>query len=51
MAEVVAAAREHARATGRRISYEVTMIDGVNDTDADAEAMADLCAATTRTST
>ena len=42
VAEVVAAARDHAAATGRRISYEVTMIGGVNDTDADAEAMADL---------
>ncbi len=40
--EVVAAARDHARATGRRISYEVTMIGGVNDTPADAEAMATL---------
>jgi 23S rRNA (adenine2503-C2)-methyltransferase len=44
VADVVAAAREHARATGRRISYEVTMIDGVNDTDEDAEAMATLLA-------
>ena len=42
VAEVIAAARDHARATGRRISYEVTMIAGVNDTDADARAMADL---------
>ncbi len=42
VAEVVAAAREHAGATGRRISYEVTMIGGINDTDADAEAMAEL---------
>ena len=42
IAEVVAAARDHATATGRRISYEVTMIGGVNDTDLDAEAMADL---------
>ena len=42
VAEVVSAARDHARATGRRISYEVTMIAGVNDTDADAEAMAQL---------
>ncbi len=42
IAEVVAAARDHAKATGRRISYEVTMIEGVNDTDLDAEAMADL---------
>ncbi len=42
VAEVVSAARDHARATGRRISYEVTMIAGVNDTGADAEAMAQL---------
>jgi len=42
VAEVVAAAREHATATGRRISYEVTMIGGVNDTDDDADAMASL---------
>jgi 23S rRNA (adenine2503-C2)-methyltransferase len=42
VAEVVGAAREHARATGRRISYETTMIAGVNDTDLDAWAMADL---------
>jgi 23S rRNA (adenine2503-C2)-methyltransferase len=42
VAEVVAAAREHARATGRRITYEATMIGGVNDTDTDALAMADL---------
>jgi 23S rRNA (adenine2503-C2)-methyltransferase len=40
--EVVAAARDHARATGRRVSYEVTMIGGINDTDVDAVAMADL---------
>jgi 23S rRNA (adenine2503-C2)-methyltransferase len=42
IAEVVGAAREHAKATGRRVSYEVTMIGGVNDTDADAQAMAEL---------
>ena len=42
VAEVVAAARDHAKATGRRITYEVTMIGGVNDTDVDAQAMADL---------
>jgi 23S rRNA (adenine2503-C2)-methyltransferase len=40
--EVVAAARDHAAATGRRVSYEVTMIAGINDTPADAEAMAEL---------
>ena len=42
VAEVAAAARDHARATGRRVSYEVTMIGGVNDTDADADALANL---------
>ncbi len=42
VAEVVAAAREHASSTGRRITYEVTMIGGVNDTEPDARAMADL---------
>jgi len=42
VAEVVAAARDHARATGRRISYEVTLIDGVNDTPADADSLAEL---------
>ncbi len=40
--EVVAAARDHAAATGRRITYEVTMIGGINDTDADADAMVEL---------
>jgi 23S rRNA (adenine2503-C2)-methyltransferase len=42
VAEVIAAARDHAAATGRRISYEVTMIGGVNDTEIDAAAMVDL---------
>ena len=42
VAEVLEAAREHARATGRRVSYEYTMIGGVNDTDVDAQALADL---------
>ncbi len=42
VAEVVAAAREHAATTGRRITYEVTMIGGVNDGDIDAVAMAEL---------
>ncbi len=42
VAEVVAAARDHAATTGRRISYEYTMIGGVNDTDLDAQALADL---------
>ncbi|HEX5823049.1 MAG TPA: 23S rRNA (adenine(2503)-C(2))-methyltransferase RlmN [Candidatus Limnocylindrales bacterium] len=42
VAEVVAAAREHATATGRRVTYEATMIAGINDTELDARAMADL---------
>ncbi len=40
--ELVAAAREHATATGRRVTYELTMIEGINDTDADADALAEL---------
>ena len=40
--EVVAAAGDHARATGRRVTYEITMIDGINDTDLDADALASL---------
>ncbi len=39
---VVAAARDYARATGRRVSYEYVMIDGINDTPADADALAAL---------
>ncbi len=42
IAEVVAAARDHAAATGRRVTYEATMIGGINDTDEDARAMAEL---------
>jgi 23S rRNA (adenine2503-C2)-methyltransferase len=42
VAEVVAAARDHARVTGRRVSYEYVMISGVNDTEADADALARL---------
>ena len=42
VAEVVAAARAHARITGRRVSYEYVMISGVNDTDVDADAFSAL---------
>jgi 23S rRNA (adenine2503-C2)-methyltransferase len=42
VAEVVEAAREHAAATGRRVTYEATMIGGINDTELDARAMAEL---------
>ena len=38
--EVVAAAAAHQRTTGRRTTYEVTMIDGINDTDEDARELA-----------
>jgi 23S rRNA (adenine2503-C2)-methyltransferase len=40
--EVVDAARDHAAATGRRVTYEMTMIEGINDTDVDADALAEL---------
>jgi 23S rRNA (adenine2503-C2)-methyltransferase len=42
VAEVVGAARAYAEATGRRVSYEYVMIDGINDTPADASAVATL---------
>jgi len=44
VAEVVAAARAYGRETGRRVSYEYVMIDGINDTPVDAEAVAGLLA-------
>ena len=39
---VVAAATDYADATGRRITYEMVMIDRINDTPADARAAAAL---------
>jgi len=39
VADVVAAARAYGEATGRRLSYEYVMIDGINDTASDAEAV------------
>ena len=39
VADVVAAARAYGEATGRRVSYEYVMIDGINDTVADADAV------------
>ena len=39
VADVVAAARAYGEATGRRVSYEYVMIDGINDTAADADAV------------
>ena len=42
VADVVAAARAYARETGRRVSYEYVLIDGINDTAGDADALASL---------
>ncbi len=39
VADVVAAARAYGEETGRRLSYEYVMIDGINDTPADADAV------------
>ncbi|MBO5929652.1 MAG: 23S rRNA (adenine(2503)-C(2))-methyltransferase RlmN [Clostridia bacterium] len=38
--ELLKACREYIKATGRRISFEYAMIDGVNDSDACAEELA-----------
>lgn len=38
--ELLEACRDYIRATGRRISFEYAMIDGVNDSDACAEELA-----------
>ncbi len=40
--QVVAAATAYATATGRRVTYEMVMIAGINDTLADARAAAEL---------
>jgi 23S rRNA (adenine2503-C2)-methyltransferase len=42
VARVVAAASDYANVTGRRITYEIVMIAGINDTPVDAEATAAL---------
>jgi 23S rRNA (adenine2503-C2)-methyltransferase len=42
VAEVVDAATDYQAVTGRRVSYEYVMIDGVNDTAGDAAALATL---------
>ncbi len=41
VAEVVAAGRRFAARTGRRVSHEYVMIDGVNDSDEQAAGLAD----------
>ena len=40
--ELIAAGRRFAGRTGRRVSLEYVMIDGLNDTDAQADGLADL---------
>jgi 23S rRNA (adenine2503-C2)-methyltransferase len=40
--DVVAAATDYADATGRRVTYEMVMIDRINDTPVDARATAEL---------
>ena len=40
--DVVAAATDYSDATGRRVTYEMVMIDRINDTPADARATAEL---------
>jgi 23S rRNA (adenine2503-C2)-methyltransferase len=40
LADVLAAAADHARATGHAPMWAVTLLDGVNDAPADAEALA-----------
>lgn len=42
LSELMKACREYFRATGRRVSYEYAMINGVNDTDACADQLAEL---------
>jgi 23S rRNA (adenine2503-C2)-methyltransferase len=41
MEELLAACREYIEATGRRISFEYAMIDGINDADEHAAQLAD----------
>ncbi len=40
--DVVAAATAYAERTGRRVTYEMVMIEGINDTPEDAQAAAEL---------
>jgi 23S rRNA (adenine2503-C2)-methyltransferase len=42
IAEVLAAADHYADVTGRRVSYEYTLMDGINDSDARADELVDL---------
>ena len=42
IADLIAASREYAKQTGRRVSFEYCLIAGENDSEADAHALADL---------
>ncbi|GHU51612.1 putative dual-specificity RNA methyltransferase RlmN [Clostridia bacterium] len=42
VAELIAAADGYAKTTGRRVTYEYTLMDGVNDDDRDAKELAKL---------
>jgi 23S rRNA (adenine2503-C2)-methyltransferase len=42
LAELVGAVREHQAATGRRVSFEYVLIDGVNDGDEQARLLVDV---------
>ena len=44
IAEVLDAAQEYIARTGRRVSYEYTLMDGINDSDELADELADLLA-------
>jgi len=45
LADVIAAVADHARATGLAPMWAVTLLDGVNDSDADADALVALARA------
>ena len=42
LADLLAACREYVEETGRRITFEYVLIDGVNDRDGEAQALAHL---------
>lgn len=47
IADLVEACRDYLRAKRRRVTFEWALIDGVNDTDRDADELAGVCAALT----
>lgn len=42
IADLINAAKEYTEKTGRRITFEYTMVNGVNDSDSDADRLANL---------